>query len=60
MFARNKSLAEIVVALRQPPDVIRDLYREWSTSLDEAEWERRDARESGSGFSASLGRIPGS
>lgn len=43
MFARQMTLAQIVVATKQPPDVIRELYREWSMSLDEGEWNRRDA-----------------
>lgn len=41
MFARNRSIAEIVVATKQPPDLVRELYREWSTSLEEGEWDRR-------------------
>jgi transcriptional regulator with XRE-family HTH domain len=43
MFARQKSLPEIVVATKQPPELIRSLYREWSTTLEEAEWDRRTA-----------------
>jgi hypothetical protein len=42
MFARHMTLPQIVVATKQPPEVIRELYREWSTGLDEGEWERRD------------------
>jgi hypothetical protein len=42
MFARHITLPQIVVATKQPPEVIRDLYREWSLGLDEGEWERRD------------------
>jgi hypothetical protein len=41
MFARNLSLRHIVVVTKQSPDVIRALYREWSTTLDEGEWRRR-------------------
>jgi hypothetical protein len=41
LFARGLSLPQIVVATRQPPETIRDLYREWSTTLDDGEWERR-------------------
>jgi hypothetical protein len=42
MFARYATLPQIVLATRQPPDVIRELYREWSTTLDQGEWERQD------------------
>jgi hypothetical protein len=42
MFARHLTLPQIVVATKQPPEMIRELYREWSTGLDEGEWERRD------------------
>jgi hypothetical protein len=45
MFARRMGLPQIVVATKQPPEVIRKLYTEWSTSLDMAEWERRNALE---------------
>lgn len=41
LFARNQSLPQIVLTTRQPPDAIRRLYQEWSTSLEEAEWKRR-------------------
>ena len=41
MFARRKSLREIVVATKQSPEAIRALYREWSTTLEEGEWQRR-------------------
>lgn len=41
MFARGMSLAQIVVATRQPPAAIRALYSQWSTSLEEGEWNRR-------------------
>jgi hypothetical protein len=39
-FARNRSLAEIVVATKQPPDRIRALYHEWVTSLEIGELDR--------------------
>jgi hypothetical protein len=42
MFARSLTLPQIVVMTKQPPEVIRELYREWSKTLEEAEWERRD------------------
>lgn len=41
MFGRRVPLAQIVVTTRQPPDVIRALYQEWSTSLEDAELQRR-------------------
>ena len=31
------SLPEIVMATKQPPDVVRQLYCEWSTTLEEGE-----------------------
>ena len=40
MFARHWSLAQIVVATKQPPERVRSLYHEWMTSLDEGEWSR--------------------
>ena len=42
MFAGNLTLAQIVVATKQPPAVVRALYHEWITSLEEAEWTRTD------------------
>jgi hypothetical protein len=45
MFAADMGLAQIVVSTRQPPETIRELYREWTTSLDEAEWARRAAEQ---------------
>lgn len=45
MFARHMTLPQIVVATKQPPEVIRELYRDWSIGLDEGEWERRQAAE---------------
>jgi hypothetical protein len=41
MFGRRMTLQQIVVATRQSPEVIRDLYREWATSLEDAEFRRR-------------------
>lgn len=38
MFARGRSLAEIVVRTKQPPDRVRALYHEWVTSLHEGEF----------------------
>lgn len=45
MFSRHLTLRQIVVATKQPPEVIRELYREWSLDLDQGEWERRQAQE---------------
>jgi hypothetical protein len=42
MFTRDRSLVDIVVATKQPPDVVRELYREWSATLAESEWDRRE------------------
>jgi hypothetical protein len=39
MFARSWSLPRIVVATKEPPERIRALYHEWSTSLEECEWD---------------------
>jgi hypothetical protein len=41
LFRRGTNLAQIVVATNVPPDVVRELYREWCTSLEQGEWERR-------------------
>ena len=41
LFAKRMSLPQIVVATKTSPFVIRELYREWSTTLDDGEWERR-------------------
>jgi hypothetical protein len=38
MFARGWALPQIVVATKEPPDRVRALYHEWSTSLEEREW----------------------
>lgn len=45
MFARGVSLPQIVVVMKQPPGLVRELYHEWSTSLNEGEWERRRMHE---------------
>jgi len=45
MFARRMTLPQIVLATKQPPAAIRELYREWATSLDMGEWERQQALE---------------
>lgn len=34
------SLREIVVTSRQPPELVRKLYREWLVSLADGEYER--------------------
>lgn len=39
MFARDISLPQIVVATKQPPEVVRALYHEWVTSLHDHEWD---------------------
>jgi transcriptional regulator with XRE-family HTH domain len=39
---QRQSLAEIVIALRVPPDVVRDLYHDWLISLCEGELRRRE------------------
>jgi hypothetical protein len=44
MFARSMTLPQIVVVTKQPPVVVRELYRQWCSSLDEGEWERRKAQ----------------
>lgn len=44
-FAKRMTLPQIVVATGQTPAAIRELYHQWSTSLDDGEWERRDRRE---------------
>jgi len=40
LFARDASLAHIVLTTKQPPERIRELYHEWNTSLFEGEWQR--------------------
>lgn len=44
LIDQQKSLAEIVKTTRQPPDVVRKLYRERATGFEKGERERR-ARE---------------
>jgi hypothetical protein len=41
MFARRFPLPQIVALTNQPPEIIRALYHEWATSLEEGEWKRR-------------------
>jgi hypothetical protein len=41
LFAAHKTLPQIVLATRQPPDIVRALYHEWRTSLEDAERDRR-------------------
>jgi hypothetical protein len=43
-FAKRMTLPQIVIATSQSPASIRELYRQWSTTLDEGEWERRQGR----------------
>jgi hypothetical protein len=43
MLDQKKTLREIVIALKAPPEVIRALYREWSMDLTTGEKERRRA-----------------
>jgi transcriptional regulator with XRE-family HTH domain len=40
LFERQWTLPQIVLATKQPPDVVRALYHEWLTSLEEGEWRR--------------------
>ena len=40
LFARHRTLPEIVVITKQPPERVRVLYHEWVTSLEEGEWSR--------------------
>jgi hypothetical protein len=40
----GEALALTLCTLK-PPDVVRQLYREWSTTLEEGEWERRNGAE---------------
>jgi len=41
MFERGHDIAAIVIETRQPPTAVRQLYHEWSTSLQAGEWQRR-------------------
>lgn len=43
MFAHHMALPQIVVATKQPPELIRELFHEWSTTLDMGEWSRQRA-----------------
>ncbi len=45
LFEASKPLSEIVVQLRQPPQVIRELYSEWLKGLEEGEAEREHERQ---------------
>ncbi|MDP3768322.1 MAG: hypothetical protein Q8S13_09925 [Dehalococcoidia bacterium] len=49
-FADGKDIREIVIRLRVPPQVVRELYAEWCISLEDGEATRRqreaDARAS--------------
>lgn len=40
MFAGGRSIRQIVVTAKVPPDVVRSLYHEWGTSLQDGEWAR--------------------
>ncbi|MFM2415919.1 MAG: hypothetical protein RL385_642, partial [Pseudomonadota bacterium] len=40
LFGRGHTLAEVVVAMRLPPERVRALYHEWVTSLETGEWGR--------------------
>ena len=44
MFANGWTLPRIVLATKQPPDVIRSLYHEWVTPLQEHEWQGTTSR----------------
>ncbi|MFM2416615.1 MAG: hypothetical protein RL385_1338 [Pseudomonadota bacterium] len=41
MFERGHDIAAIVIQTNQSPSVVRQLYHEWSTSLQDGEWQRR-------------------
>ena len=45
MFARALPLPQIVILTKQPSETIRELYREWSMSLEDGERHRRNAEE---------------
>jgi len=40
MFEQRRSLRDIVVTARQPPELVRTLYREWLTGLADGERAR--------------------
>lgn len=51
MFERGVPLPKIVIATKQQPEVVRRLYSEWMTSLEEGEWHRQELqRREGGGF----------
>lgn len=41
MFESGRDLADVVIAARQPPALVRQLYREWLTSLQQGERDRQ-------------------
>jgi hypothetical protein len=45
LLSRGCSLRQIVVQTRQPPVVVRQLYREWMTNLSDGERQRRERNE---------------
>jgi hypothetical protein len=45
LIDHGKDLREIVEELEIPPQLVRNLYREWKTDFDEGEQERRRADE---------------
>ena len=46
LFDKGRELREIVEELEIPPDIVRELWHEWLTDLDEGETNRRrDAQE---------------
>ena len=42
-FDQGQSLREVVMVCRQPPELVRALYRQWGTPLGEAEPAAPDA-----------------
>jgi hypothetical protein len=42
MFGQGRSLRDIVLSAKQPPDVVRRLYREWLVGLAEGERARKE------------------
>lgn len=44
MFRAGRELPDVVIAARQPPALVRQLYREWLTSFSHGERDRQ-ARE---------------
>jgi hypothetical protein len=45
MFGQSKGLREIVVATRQTPERVRELYRQWLVGLRAGERQRHEAEE---------------